>query len=70
MPDSDPRSWSVDQVAAFLTALDLDQYAPKIRAEKVDGSTLVECGREDLVQLGLMGIHADEIVDSFLSGQL
>ena len=65
MPVSDPRDWSVDDVAAFLAELELVQYIPQIRTEKIDGSTLLECRIEDLVQLGLKGVHAGRLVASF-----
>ena len=42
MPVSDPRAWSVDDVAAFLAELELVEYIPQIRTEKIDGSTLLE----------------------------
>ena len=65
MPVTDPRDWSVDDVAAFLAEKELDQYIPQIRTEKIDGSTLLECRIEDLVELGLKGYHAARLVASF-----
>ena len=65
MPVTDPRDWSVDDVAAFLAENELDQYIPQIRTEKIDGSTLLECSKEDLVELGLKGVHAARLVASF-----
>ena len=65
MPDLDPREWSVDDVVAFLAELELGEYIPQIRADKIDGSTLLECGKEDLVELGLRGVHAGRLVASF-----
>ena len=61
MPVTDPRDWSVDDVAAFLAELELVQYIPQIRTEKIDGSTLLECRIEDLVELGLMGVQLPEL---------
>ena len=55
----------MDDVAAFLAELELVQYIPQIRTEKIDGSTLLECRIEDLVQLGLKGVHAGRLVASF-----
>ena len=55
----------MDDVAAFLAELELVQYIPQIRTEKIDGSTLLECSKEDLVELGLKGVHAARLVASF-----
>ena len=48
----------MDDVVAFLAELELGEYMPQIRADKIDGSTLLECSKEDLVELGLRGVHA------------
>ena len=52
-------------MVAFLAELELCEYIPQIRTDKIDGSTLLECSKEDLVELGLRGVHAGRLVASF-----
>ena len=62
MPVSDPRAWSVDDVAAFLAELRLERYVDTFRGEDVDGPTLLRYSKDDLMSVGLTGPHANKVL--------
>lgn len=56
-------SWSVDRVIEYLEELELTHLAARIRANAVDGETLMGLAEEDFVRdLGLTKLQAKKIM--------
>jgi len=55
-------SWGVSEVIGWLRTLQMGRYAGRFEAERIDGSTLLALGKEELAELDVgSGIHRAKI---------
>ena len=64
MPGKTPRSYDLDEVCLFLTAIGLESKVDIFRENAVDGDMLVSLEPKDFEELGLSGLQSKKVVRS------
>ena len=60
------KKFSSEDIAEFLSEIELSQYAESFKAEEIGGEVLLEANEDVLAELGVVdSMHQTEIIQQF-----